>query len=241
MLFRKSKILYVNRLSKIPIQMRITVNGVSLYYEVAGSGPAMVLLHGNGEDHTIFDRAADYLKQRFTLYLVDSRGHGGSSPVSVYHYQDMADDLAEFIRKLELDKPVILGFSDGGIVGLIYASQHPEGLSHLFSCGANTRPETLKGPGMALLRMRRPKDPKLIMMLTEPDITAEMLSRITVPVTVVAGSRDCVDRRDTDFIASSVRNGKVVIMARSDHSGYIVHSTRIVDAVLSELRIDPRS
>lgn len=221
--------------------MRITVNGISLYYEVTGNGPAMILLHGNGEDHRIFDRAADYLKQRFTLYLVDSRGHGESSPVSTYHYQDMADDLAEFIRKLNLEKPVILGFSDGGIVGLIYASQHPDGLSHLFACGANTRPETLKGLGMAFLRMRRPDDPKVRMMLTEPDLTSEVLSRITAPVTVVAGSRDCVDRRDTEFIASSVQNGKVVIMARSGHSGYIVHSTRIVDAVFSELGTDAGS
>ena len=79
--------------------MRVTTNGVSIYYEVRGKkGPALIMLHGNGEDHTIFDRAVDYLEQAFTVYLVDTRGHGESSPVREYHYQDMVDDLSEFIR-----------------------------------------------------------------------------------------------------------------------------------------------
>lgn len=218
--------------------MRVTTNGVSLYYEVRGKGPAMILLHGNGEDHRIFSRAADYLEQKFTLYLIDSRGHGESSPVNEYHYEDMADDLAVFVKKLKLDRPIVLGFSDGGIVGLIYASKHPEGLSHLFACGANTRPEALKGMSMAMLRMKRHPDPKERMMLTEPHITDEMLSAITAPVSVVAGSRDCIDRKDTDHIASTVQNGKVVIMSRADHSSYIVKSTRIVDVVFTELGLD---
>lgn len=221
--------------------MRITTNGVSLYYEVRGSkGPALIMLHGNGEDRTIFDRAVPYLEQAFTVYLVDSRGHGESSPVREYHYQDMVDDLSEFIRKLKLDRPAVCGFSDGAIVGLMYASQHPDGLSRLIACGANTRPETLTGLRMALDRMGpvERKDPKVRMMLTEPDITAEDLSRITVPVTVVAGSRDCVKRSDSEFIADSVQNGELCIMKRADHSSYVVHSTRVVDAVFRAMGVD---
>ena len=176
----------------------------------------------------------------FTLYLVDSRGHGQSSPVHEYHYQDMVDDLAEFIRKLKLDRPAVCGFSDGAIVGLMFASQHPGVLSRLIACGANTRPETLKGLRMALDRLGDPesKDPKVRMMLTEPDITAEDLARVDVPVTVVAGSRDCVRRDDTEFIASSVKDGRVCIMKRADHSSYIVHSTRVVDPILMAMGVD---
>lgn len=221
--------------------MCVTTNGVSIYYEVRGSkGPVLIMLHGNGEDHTIFDRAVAYLEQKFVVYLVDSRGHGESSPVREYHYQDMVDDLAEFIRKLKLDRPAICGFSDGAIVGLMFASQHPDSLSRLIACGGNTRPETLKGFRMALDRLGsiEKKDPKVRMMLTEPHITAEDLARITVPVMVVAGSRDCVRRSDTDFIASSVKNGSVCIMRRADHCSYVVHSTRIVDAIFHAMGVD---
>ena len=192
--------------------MRVTTNGVSIHYEVRGrNGPALIMLHGNGEDHGIFDRAVDYLEQVFTVYLPDTRGHGESSPVGEYHYQDMVDDLSEFIRKLGLEKPAVCGFSDGAIVGLMFASQNPGVLSHLIACGANTRP---------------------------PDISAEDLARIDVPVTVVAGSRDCVKRSDTEFIAGSVPGAELVIMGRADHSSYIVHSTRIVDVVFKAMGVD---
>ena len=224
--------------------MRVTTNGVSIYYEVRGKkGPALIMLHGNGEDHRIFDRAVDYLEQVFTVYLVDTRGHGESSPVREYHYQDMVDDLSEFIRKLKLDKPAVCGFSDGAIVGLMFASQNPGVLSYLIACGANTRPETLGGFRMALDRMGdlSKKDPLLRLMLTEPDITKEDLSRIDVPVTVVAGSRDCVKRNDTEFIANSIPGAELVIMKRADHSSYIVHSTRIVDVVFRAMGVDTSS
>lgn len=222
--------------------MRITTNGISLYYEVKGpkDAPALIMLHGNGEDHTIFDRAVDYLEQAFRVYLVDSRGHGQSSPPvkGEYHYDDMADDLYDFIRKLDIGDPIICGFSDGGIVALLFAIEHQEIPSRLFVCGANTNPSTLGGLGMAFVRLRCKGDPRVRMMLTEPDIRPEDLSRIICPVLVVAGSRDCVKRRDSETIADSVQNGTLCIMKRSDHSSYIVHSTRIVDAIFRECQVD---
>ena len=52
------------------------INGIDLYYETHGSGRPLLMVHGNGEDHTIFDTAVDELKEHFTCYVVDSRGHG---------------------------------------------------------------------------------------------------------------------------------------------------------------------
>lgn len=221
--------------------MRITTNGISIYYEVHGNkGLPLIMLHGNGEDHSIFDRAVDYLKQVFTVYLIDTRGHGDSSPVGEYHYQDMVDDLSEFIRKLKLEKPAICGFSDGAIIGLMFASQNPGKLNHLIACGANTTPEALGGLRMAIDRMGKmeKKDAKVRLMLTEPHITSEDLSRIDVPVTVVSGSRDCVKRSDTNLIASSIPNSELIIMKRANHSSYVVHSTRLVDVVFRAMGVD---
>ena len=42
------------------------VNGIDLYYERTGAGRPVVLVHGNGEDHTIFDEAVEVLRERFT-------------------------------------------------------------------------------------------------------------------------------------------------------------------------------
>ena len=65
--------------------MIASVNGINLYYEVRGNGRPLILLHGNGEDHTIFEEAAEVLSKSFACYLIDSRGHGKSTPVKEYH------------------------------------------------------------------------------------------------------------------------------------------------------------
>ena len=61
------------------------VNGIRLWYEQYGEGRPLVLLHGNGEDHSIFDEAMGVLGERFTCFALDSRGHGNRDPVDKLH------------------------------------------------------------------------------------------------------------------------------------------------------------
>jgi pimeloyl-ACP methyl ester carboxylesterase len=83
------------------------------------------------------------LGEKFTVYAIDSRGHGKSSRVKTLHYADMAEDIAAFIEALGLEKPMFYGFSDGGVIGLLLAINHPGLLSRLASSGANMNPESL--------------------------------------------------------------------------------------------------
>lgn len=123
--------------------MKINVNGINLYYETCGEGKPLVLLHGNTETHKIFNRAIPLLRERFTVYAIDSRGHGESDKVQTYHYDDMKEDVRCFIEKLHLEKPVLCGASDGAIIGLLLASEYPALLSALIVCGArNTLPRS---------------------------------------------------------------------------------------------------
>ena len=78
------------------------VNGVRLFYEQYGSGSPLILVHGNGEDHTIFDEAVEMLSCRYTCYAVDSRGHGRSVYRGAFHYRDMAADYLAFMEALDL-------------------------------------------------------------------------------------------------------------------------------------------
>lgn len=223
--------------------MRVTTNGISIYYEVRRQkkySQPIIMLHGNCEDHTIFYRAADYLEQVFTVYLPDTRGHGQSSPPinGEYHYADMADDLYDFIRKLEIDKPIIVGFSDGAITAMLFAMEHPDMPSRLFLCGPNLNPDSLKGMGMALTRMRHGDDPRVQMMLREPHIDPADLAKITCPTTVVGGSRDCIRKSELELIANSVQDGTLCIMKRADHYNYVKNSTRIVDSIFMDTGVD---
>ena len=87
--------------------MFIEVNDINIYYEVLGHGEPLIMIHGNGEDHKIFYKAANILKDHFTCYLIDSRGHGKSDKVSKFHYEDMASDIYQFINKLALKELTI--------------------------------------------------------------------------------------------------------------------------------------
>ena len=79
--------------------MFANVNGIKLYYEKTGEGEPIILIHGNGESHKIFDVAVNVLKTQFTVYAVDSRGHGQSSAIKEIHYDDMAEDIFCFIKE----------------------------------------------------------------------------------------------------------------------------------------------
>lgn len=215
--------------------MMVSVNGVEINLEIVGNGPPLILLHGNGEDHTIFNRSVSVLKESFTIYLPDSRGHGGSSSVDEFHYDDMAEDMFALIEELQIERPMFCGYSDGGIVGLLLASRHPGLFSKLIVCGANTDPSMLKGFFMFMCKHsgKMRADPKIRMMLEEPHITAEGLSRIDVPTIVVVGSRDAVRLEDTEFIVSSIPDAKKMILKGETHGSYIENGDKLSAIILN--------
>lgn len=214
--------------------MNITVNNVNLYYEVAGSGAPLVMVHGNGETHAIFDKAVPLLAEHFTCYLLDSRGHGQSQPVTEYHYEDMAEDVCQFIQALGLEKVTYYGFSDGGIIGLLLASKYPKLLDRMIISGANTRPDTVSKRVVRLFKVINflHKKPLFELMLTEPHITKEQLQAIEIPTLVLAGSKDLVCEEDTRFIAGSIPHATLRILPGEGHASYIVHRSRIAELIL---------
>lgn len=214
--------------------MNITVNNVNLYYEVAGSGAPLVMVHGNGETHAIFDKALPLLAEHFTCYLLDSRGHGQSQPVTEYHYADMAEDVFQFIQALHLEHVTYYGFSDGGIIGLLLAGKHPKLLEKMIISGANTRPDAVSKRIVRLFKVINflHKNPLFELMLTEPHITKEQLQAIETPTLVLAGSKDLVLEEDTRFIAESIPHATLQILPGESHTSYIVHKEKIAELIL---------
>ena len=214
--------------------MECTTNGVTLHYQVSGDGPPLVLLHGNGEDHTIFDELAAALAPYFTVYAVDSRGHGKSSPVESFSYVEMARDVAGLIQALGLERPLVCGFSDGGIIGLLLAIRYPDKLCALVACGANTRPRGIRARFLVqfwLDELRHPS-PLTRLMLTQPHISREELGRIAVPVLVTAGAQDMISLRHTRAISDAIPKSRLVILPGEDHASYIVHSDKLKALIL---------
>lgn len=214
--------------------MTLDTGSVTLHYEQSGSGRPLILLHGNGESSGIFDKAMPLLAERFTVYAIDSRGHGESSPVSEYHYADMAQDVADFIRLLGLDRPIVYGFSDGGIIALLLAIRHPELIGGIIGSGVNVRPDGLKRRWLWVFRLMNlfKRDPLLRLMLTEPDITDNELRSIRCPALITAGSRDMLRQKHMRHIADTIPGGRYLPLEGEVHGSYIVHSERIAQIIL---------
>lgn len=208
--------------------MKLKVNGVEIYYEIYGKGQPLLMIHGNGEDHSIFYEAVSLLKEHFQCIIVDSRGHGESSPVKEYHYQDMADDMIALLQELNMKKTAVYGFSDGGIIGLLMASQC-ERISDLVISGANIHPFGVKLPVLLAIKKEYKKkhDPKLKLMIEEPDITKEELEMITARTLVLAGEHDLIRLGHTKKIASMIAGSRMRIIRGEDHGSYITHSEKI--------------
>lgn len=214
--------------------MKCRANNIDLYYEKSGVGQPLILLHGNGETHRIFDKAIPLLAERFTVYALDSRGHGQSDTALEYHYMDMAEDVKCFIKALGLERPILYGFSDGGIIGLLLAATYPQLFTQMVISGANATPDGIRTGWLKLFQGINAivKDPKMDMMLKEPNITADMLQSIVIPTTVLAGSRDMVKRSHTEYIAAHIPQGTLHILRGEGHGSYILHSTKIAKLIL---------
>jgi len=209
--------------------MQVHANGIDIYYETEGEGPPILLLHGNGEDHRIFDRLVWYLQEDHKIFSIDTRGHGKSEKVGSFHYSDMVDDIAAFITELGIERPILYGFSDGGIVALMLASEHPKMLSGIIASGPNLTPKDVKFsvrlPMMLANFFKR--DPLVELMIREPNITDEDLLKIEVPALITVGEKDIINVSHAKHIAEKIPCGSLVIVPGENHFSYIVHSDKL--------------
>lgn len=213
--------------------MKILVNNVNLYYEEYGNGQPIILLHGNQETHEIFDKLIDKLKDNYKVYAIDSRCHGKSeNPIDI-SYDLMCDDIIEFIKKLNIQKPILYGFSDGGIVGLLIAIKEPNLLSNLIISGANITPDVLTFFDNMITKLfyffTRSKYIK--MMLDEPNIPLRDLKKINIPVHVLAGEKDVIKYEHTKLIADNISNSTLEIIKNENHGSYIIHSDKLYEII----------
>jgi pimeloyl-ACP methyl ester carboxylesterase len=106
-----------------------------LYYQVGGSGDAVVLIHGNAGDHRHWNNQFEYLTSQYRVIRYDVRGYGKSSvPVLGSSYSDAAD-LAELLDYLDIDDAHIVGWSMGSGVAFDFATAYPERTESLVSVG----------------------------------------------------------------------------------------------------------
>lgn len=216
------------------------VNGIHMYYAVYGAGDPILLIHGGlGHADIWANQVKDLMKDHLVI-VADSRGHGRSTRnADPYSYDLMASDYLALLDYLKVDKVALVGWSDGGIIGLDIAMTHPERLTKLFAQAANVtvdgvRPDVMEAKTFAAYIDRCGEDYKKMsktpdqydafvqqisdMWATQPSWSDADLARITVPTAIVLGDHDEAIKRDhTDHMAEVIPGAKEIILKDASH------------------------
>ena len=218
----------------------IKTRGINMYYETYGTGEPLLIIHGNGGSIKDFLYQVPYFAKTYKVILADSRAQGKSVDTKdSLTYEMMADDLNALLDSLHIDSSYVIGWSDGGINGLLLAMRHPAKVKKLAVTGANLWPDTtavdpfIYNWAMKLndslskvqVTPQIKNDKKLLHLLSyEPHISTAQLSKIQCPTLVIGGDHDVLLPKHTMLIAAAISKSYLWIIPNSGHSTPIFYS-----------------
>ncbi len=215
--------------------------GFKMYYEVYGKGEPLLIIHGNGGSISNFEKQIPYFATKYKVILADSRAHGKSIDLAdSLSYEQLADDLNGLLDHLKIDSCNVIGWSDGGVEGLLLAIRHPEKVKKLAVTGANLIPDPIistdpwvvttvlheidsiqqlpiSNETKGALKLRN-------LLIHEPHITHADLQKIACPTLVIGGDQDVIVPRHTLEIAENIQKANLWILPNSGHATPIIYS-----------------
>lgn len=213
---------------------------IRFHYIEQGQGQPLILLHGNGESCDYFEHQISFFAKEYRVIAIDTRGHGKSPRgVKPFTIKQFAEDLRDFMDGKGVSKANILGFSDGGNIALTFALKYPERVEKLIVDGANLFPNGVKplyqwpievGYRIAKLFSKKSEQAKqnaemLGLMVNDPHINPSELVTLTMPVLVIAGTKDMIKESHTRLIYKSLPNAQLSII-EGDH--FVANKNAIV-------------
>lgn len=200
---------------------------ITHHYMELGCGEPLILLHGNGEDCSYFKRQMEPFSRHFRVIAIDTRGHGqtprGSAPFTIRQF---AADLLGFMDSQGIVKASLLGFSDGGNIAMVFAMTYPGRVNRLILNGANLDASGVKRTvqipieiGYRIAKLFAGKSPDarkkadmLGLMVNDPHVKSEDLSRILAPTLIIAGDKDMIKESHTRLLAAHIPGAELVIL-----------------------------
>jgi pimeloyl-ACP methyl ester carboxylesterase len=223
------------------------IRGINMYYEIYGKGEPLLIIHGNGGSIKDFLYQIPYFSKNYKVILADSRAQGKSVDAGdSLSYEMMADDLNALLDTLHLDSCYVIGWSDGGINGLLLAMRHPDKVKKLAVTGANLWPDTTAVDPFVYNWGARYNDStskveqtpqvknarKLAhLLIYEPNISIDQLHTIQCPTLVIGGDHDVILPKHTLLIAESIPKSYLWILPNSGHSTPIHYKDQFNETV----------
>jgi len=215
----------------------VSANGIQMYVEQYGTGDPLVLIHGSGQ--SIVDMAAQisFFAQRYRVIVADSRAHGKSGMTEQQMtYRQMAADWVALIDHLGLNPVKLIGWSDGGNIGLEIARAYPEKVDRLAVMGANLAPSRDAVQDWAVQWVKdvsaeidaklasgdvsqetRAMQQQFYLLRELPDMSKAELASIETPVLVMAGDRDIIRDEHTVMMYQTLPNAHLAIFPGQTH------------------------
>ena len=225
------------------------IRGFKMYAEVYGEGQPLLIIHGNSGSINNFIYQIPFFRKNYKVIIADSRAQGNSiDKGDSLTYEMMADDYAALLDEMKIDSALVIGWSDGGINGLLLSIRHPEKVKKLAITGANIVPDTtavpqsiwnMVTPTYSLLKNKKNRNEqenaayKLFRLLVEqPHIPLADLQKINCPTLVIGGDHDVIKEEHTFLIYKNIPKSYLWILPASGHSTPIVYKddfNKVVD------------
>jgi pimeloyl-ACP methyl ester carboxylesterase len=224
------------------------VGNMQMYYAVFGTGEPVLFIHGGLGNANVWEDQVKALASNHKVIVADSRGHGRSTQTgNELHYRLMTDDYVALLDHLKIPKVAVVGWSDGGVIGLDMAMRYGAArLTKVFVHAANsTTGVAPSGMGRSAwnayaawsrkeydafskTRCANPKAPpasfqKLLATLrpmwsTEPKWSDADLKKIAVPTAIVLGDHDeAISCGHTHYLARMIPDAKLLILPSVGH------------------------
>lgn len=230
--------------SNLEIGKYVTVNGHKLYHETYGQGTPLLLLHGGVGSILHFKDCIESLSKHYKVIALDSPGHGRSSHVDTLSYPYLTEIISQFIDHLEVDSLYIVGFSDGGVIGLQLAADRPDKVKKLVAIGANTRLNAISESSINWMRndlidwakdengwwytnhlplISQPEKIDIYlentkkMWLTDIYIDRSKIQSIKIPTMIMQGDRDGIKKEHALELNKDIANSQLCILPNTDH------------------------
>jgi len=218
------------------------VNGLNMYYEVHGEGSPLLLLHGGTGSIESFPTKYPFFATQFRVIAMEQMGHGRTADLvdRPFHYHDMAEDTVELMRQLGIESASIVGFSDGGIIGLDMAIHHPECVTKLAVTGAQTRNDGYTAENLEWIRTVNPDAlpvsdayarlspdgvdhwPNVLgrlqrMWAMEPGFSREEVQSIKAPTLIIVGDGDIVTPEHAVEMFRTIPGAQLCVVPHAGH------------------------
>jgi pimeloyl-ACP methyl ester carboxylesterase len=207
---------------------RAPVNGVSIFYATFGGtvegGEPVLLLHGGLANSDYWGNQIPVLAEHHRVLVMDSRGHGRSTRnAEPFGYALMASDVVGLLDRLGIPKVAIVGWSDGAIIGLSLAMDHPDRVARLFAFAANSDPSGVKDVD---------KSPVFHEFIARAEKECEALSPTPGTWIVDADHDEAIKRENTEFMAGAIPGTGLLIQPEVSHFSMLQAPGQFADGVL---------